>query len=400
VPLSSKISICLTCGLAHFLILSSLPSHATTTNPITTLHKLQAVQDSLANGDKKALDSQARLLGELGAQLAGVDSSFFNDRQNFYTLILYLFNGGNPDHIERLLQEVTFEGEDQKLVEGALAYASGREGDFHTAFGADNLDDEAWPNALRASIYIALTPYISRKDPELSDKRLDYVRLVAPGSLFEEAALRRQIKVVASLEKKDKMIRLVQHYAAHFSNSPYVRDFWTEVMNAVSLLKATLSREELENLLTPMPDKLRYIAYLQLARLSLIDGQLEQAGNYAQSAEKMATNQNQDSLLARFYQAASLAPTIKASDAYQLLQEIRLEDLPERDRALGLAARNVANSLSQKPEESGADLENAENGLSLDTIAEDEPDQLQIETYLQQIQNQIETIDTLLENSK
>jgi len=111
--------------------------------------------------------------------------------------------------------------------------------------GGADLDDSNWPRALRASLYLALTPYITRKDPALAETRLDYIRLVAPGSLYEEAALRRQVKITAMRGDEEKMKTLVRHYATRFAASPYMRDFWAEVAESLALSRDSLSTREI-----------------------------------------------------------------------------------------------------------------------------------------------------------
>jgi len=89
-------------------------------NPLETLQKLQAVQDQLARGDTKALDGQARILGELGAQLEHMDEDFFDNARNFYVVLLYLVHGGNPEHVRHILTKTPPEGVDKNLIEARV----------------------------------------------------------------------------------------------------------------------------------------------------------------------------------------------------------------------------------------------------------------------------------------
>jgi len=370
------------------LFLVSSSSHADVPNPITTLYKLHAAQDSLAKGEKSARETQAQLLGELGAQLQIRDESFLEEQQNFYAVLSFLIHGGNPEQVQHLLNKMLQDDQNRPLVDGVLAYAQGRESDFHAALGMENLHDTAWPSALRASLYLALTPYIARKNPELADARLDYIRLIAPGSLFEEAALRRQIKIAATLKNKDKITRLVHHYASHFPNSPYLRDFWAEIMEAVILIQDILDFKEIETLLAPMPEKFRYVAYLQFARLALLDGRLEQAGTYAHIVEIMAARQGMDVTTAQFYQLAAQAVTDQTGQVMEKLNHLPLEQLPERDHALARAARNIAKNIHYRPLP-----EQMHNQQQM------EFDDTKTDFFLQQIKQRLNEIDSILENN-
>jgi len=368
----------------------AMANHNLKIDPKTTWHRLQAAQDALASGYMGALAMQSQILSELGAQLAHAEMDFFKSPQNFYILLLYLVHGGNPEHVRHITENPPPAEIDRLLVDAVLAYAQSREGDFHAALGGKDIDDRTWPTALRASLYLALTPYIARKDPVLADARLDYVRLVAPGSLYEEAALRRQVKIAAILGNKAKMALLIRHYAARFPKSPYMRDFWAEVADALSLSKEMLLEDEITMLLAEMPTKLRYHTRLRLARLNLIEAKLEQANAHARAAQALASAQGFDDSLAHFYQLATLVATTKAASALEGLQAIKIESLPEQDQALAIAARNVAEAIALQP----TDIDHHEN------IEQEQQQDQQIDNFLHPIENQLAEIDALLESGK
>jgi len=389
------LAISLTCHVG--LLAPAMADHHPITTPIATLQRLQEAQDKLAKGDANALTAQARLLEELGAQLGHTNPAIFDEAKNFYILMLYLIHGGTLENVNHILERKYPAQVDETLVEAVIAYAQGREGDFHSALGASDTDlnDANWPTSLRASLYLALTPYIIRKDPKLADARLDYVRLIAPGSLYEETALRRQVRLTALLGNEKKLDSLVRNYVERFPHSPYMRDFWTELVEALSLTKNNFSQETIETLLARMPEKLRYPTYLRLARFSLIEGHLKQAEKYAHTAQKLAQAQGLETILPQFYQWAAQAPTVEAGKVKNILQSINLEMLPERDRALAMAVHNIAEAIVAQPDEI-----DQETASPLPTAKEQQEQDERIEKILQPIQKQIDEIDTLLENGK
>jgi len=386
-------------SLCFCLSLIIKPCLANHHNPIETLQKLQEVQDQIARGDLKALDAQLRILSELGAQLKHMDEVFFSNPKNFYIVLLYLVHGGNPEHVRHILEQTPPEEINKNLIEAIMAYAQGREGDFHAALngGGADLDDANWPRALRASLYLALTPYIARKDPALAESRLDYIRLVAPGSLYEEAALRQQVKIIAKRGDEEKLKILVRHYATRFANSPYMRDFWAEVAESLGLMRNTLTTQSMERFLSEMPEKLRYPTYLRFARQALIEAKKDETIFYAQEAQKLANSQELSDNLARFYQLAALSATEQANTVRQELQDIQLESLPPRDRPLMVAARNVAETIAAHFNVTNAQ---AHDGQPEIILSEEEEHDSRIESILDPVQKKLDEIDTLLENER
>jgi len=124
---------------------------------------------------------------------------------------------------------------------------------------------------------------------------------------------------------------------------------------------------------------------------------MEEAGFYAQQAQKLAKSQGLSENLARFYQLAALSATEEASSVAQHLQAIELETLPPRDRPLMIAARNVAEAIAA----TRAITASSDHASQLETsLSEEEEHDSRIDSFLDPVQKKLDEIDTLLENER
>lgn len=347
-------------GLFVFLIvllpvLASASVHSDRTSPHDMLRDLQQLQDEIAVGKADALTKQAHAVAMLGAQLRKAHLSVFGDARNVYALITYLFSGGDPGIVASLLQRIPEGQVSRHLIEGALAYAYNRRDDFLAAFATSELKEADWPETLRLSLYLSLIPDQAHKDPISASAWLDYIRLAVPGSLFEEAAIRRQVRLAAILDDIKKIHLLVRNYSDRFSDSLYADNFWNELVTVLPMVDDRLTDASLDGLVSMTPLRIQYLAYLYVARSALINGRMERAFHGAAQADKLAVKLRIDNTTARLYYAASQAGTLAAPRAARMLQAIRADDLEERDRPLLDAARFVAKGVVHYPESIIAD---------------------------------------------
>ncbi|WP_204313039.1 hypothetical protein, partial [Stenotrophomonas maltophilia] len=61
-------------------------------------------------------------------------------------------------------------------------------------------------------------------------------------------ALRRGLMMAANLGDKDKVRLLARNYLQRFALSPYSEDFFRQLVDAVMVLKAKISNDEIEEM--------------------------------------------------------------------------------------------------------------------------------------------------------
>ncbi|ENN90524.1 chemotaxis protein [Bartonella schoenbuchensis] len=326
---------------------SSVGSEAVLSHPMQLVRSLQNLQDQIVSGQEEVLQKQPQLLREIGEKFLNFNPSVWKDEQNLYALLIYLFNGGNPSVVRVILKSYGQGVIAENIMTGVLAYLSHKQEVFFKAFA--NLTDEdiqSIPPALFFSIVLSTVGNTIIKDPVLAMKQLDQVRLLSPGTLFEESAIRREIKVATILGQTDLLTLLVRNYASRFGKSPYAKDFWREFGIAIPRIDEKLDDQQLEALISYAPPMVQLMAYMDVSRTALINARMERAQLSAQKALTLAHELNVNDAPARLYYAASLASSVTAHEAEQLLQNISSKDLSEKDRLLFIAAQAVAQKVT------------------------------------------------------
>ncbi|WP_295881776.1 chemotaxis protein [uncultured Bartonella sp.] len=396
--------------------------------PVQLVRSLESLQDDIASGQPGALQMQPRVLADIGQKFLSEDPSTWENAQNTFAALTYLFNGGNPDVVETILKNAPDGIVPKNYIDGARAYAHHKKDRFLKAF--DNLpeDDSEIPAALLLSITLSTVADMAEASPEKASDRLNWVRLAAPGSLFEEAAIRRQIKV-ASMTGDLKLLRLLtRNYVTRFSKSPYANEFWRDFATTLPLMDNRLDDQQLSEFINFAPKTIQLVIYLKISRTALIDARMARAHFGAEKALDIAHSLNVNDASARLYYAASSVGSTAAEDAGEMLKTISVNELPEKDRPLLMAAKAVAKGVvldtSILPKQTDDDDEEDDDdqsglkeavGVPVDQVGTKTNEPLpmptnsasgkqdeqktsgEIDQFMQQTQKKIDDVDKLLE---
>ncbi|PRD42665.1 chemotaxis protein MotC [Phyllobacterium phragmitis] len=328
---------------------SSLP----VLEPYQLVRSLRMLQDQVVSGKPEALAMLNRVLARIAQQLQAGPPDVWSKTVNLHAAVIYLLNGGNPDVVRAILAAAPPEALPPRLVAGALAYA-----DANSAEAVQQFSDPlppGIPNELLASIYLVTAPQVAVSDPSMAMKRLDMVRVSVPGSLFEEAAIRRSLRIAARLGDAAKVKVLARNYLQRFSRSPYAEDFFRQFVDAVLQLKDKIGNDEIAELAQLAKPAAQHTFYLRVARGALLDGQMERARFISAKAAELAAELHLDGTQARLYSAASKAGSMRARDAIRTLSEIPRERLHERDKRLLDAAEAMAGRVLREPAQPASD---------------------------------------------
>lgn len=315
--------------------------------PYKLVRSLRMLQDQLVSGKPEAVVMLNRLLIFVSADMERAPKEFWDKPENIYAAIIYLFNGGNPDAVRKVLAGFDGKTVPPELVKGALAYASGQNIEVVKLFSMP-LSPQL-PAELRSSIVLVTASQMTAFDPATALLRLDQVRLDSPGTLFEEAAIRRSMPIAAKLGDADKIRMLSRNYLQRFPRSPYMRDFMKQFVDAALKLNDRIGNAELVKLIGTADTVMQYSLYLQIARGALVDGQTDRARFMSAEARKLADHLKADPSRANLYAAASDVASDSAKDALRELSQISPDRLQERDRQLLQAAEAVGSLVTRKP---------------------------------------------------
>jgi len=341
--------------------------------PYKLVRSLRMLQDQLVTGKPEAVVMLNRLLSFVSADMQRAPDDFWGRPENVYAAIIYLFNGGNPGAVRKVLTGIKDDVVPAELVKGALAYASGQNIEVVKLFSVPLADDV--PVELKSSIVLVTANQMAAFDAATALQRLDQVRLGGPGTLFEEAAIRRSMPIAAKLGDADKIRLLSRNYLQRFPRSPYMRDFMQQFVDAALKLNDRIDNAELVKLIGTADPIMQYSFYLQIARGSLVNGQTERARFMSEEARKLAEKLKADPSRANLYAAASGVASDGASDALRELSQISPDRLQERDVKLLKAAEAIGTLVTRKPatETDIPAMPIAEGAVAPETVASAEP---------------------------
>ncbi|MFG1417318.1 chemotaxis protein MotC [Xanthobacter albus] len=328
---------------------AAAPAAGSGLEPVQMVHRLQRLQDSIAAGSLEGVSTQRALIAEMDQAFAAADSSIWQDPANARALVSYFLSGGSPAVLRAIITREPRPSIDEKLLLGTLLYVEGREDAALRELG--EVDARKLPNMLGAQIALAQATLTVRQDPRKASELLDLARLLAPGTLVEEAALRREILVAAQAGDMAGFERLSRHYLYRFNRSAYADNFRQRFASAMAHMQSADGAEGLErlkDLLAVLDDEGKREMYLLVARAALMEGKTALAAGAALRARDLAATASRDAERAQVYLGAAQAVMPDrfqaATDALKRVDRNRLD---ASDAALVDAALATANTLRQ-----------------------------------------------------
>jgi chemotaxis protein MotC len=305
--------------------------------PYELVRSLQAVQDGIANGNAEAQQGHLALIRQIGEKFLAADPAVWSDPHNGQAVVVFLLSGGTPQIVRKLPRDRL--NVDERLFNGALAYVEGRQDEARELLKA--VDPRAIPLSLGGQIALVQGALLASSDASLAIARLDDARLLLPGTLVEEAALRREILLVGEAEDFDKFEFLTQAYARHYRSSIYAGDFWQRF--SAALVRSSLALEErrftrLKALIDQLDPASRLKLYMAISRTALVRGRLAAARLASEQALSLTADGAADRERAHLFRGAARALTDEYDAGLAELMAIDAPKLPERDARLLNAA--------------------------------------------------------------
>lgn len=347
--------------------------------PYQLVRRLQTLQDEIARGNLEAHNAQPTLLKRLGEKFHEADPGVWNDARNGRAAVTFLLSGGAPQVVRDLRARAKL-NIDEAILEGALAYVEGRSDDAKTRL--TDVNARGLPPTFGAQIALVQSALLAQSDLKATIERLDEARLMLPGTLVEEAALRREIFVTGQVDDFDKFESLAIQYFRRYRHSIYAGNFRQRFALAVarfSFAQQTHRFARLVAILEHLDRASQRVLYLLIARTALVHGKIDMADLAAERVEALAEEGSPEQERARFYRASVRSLMKSNEEAVSELQKIDKGRLPQRDAELLAAAlavgRNVRKALpavstapDRGPDEQTAMRPRIDFGTSLATL--------------------------------
>lgn len=318
--------------------------------PYQMVRALQDLQGQVAEGNSQAVAAQRALLLDMDAKFSRLSADVWQDPRNARAAIVHVLSGGHPNVVRRLLTLDPAPAIDPALLQGALAYVEGREDDVVAHLEGINIRD--LPPALGGHVALIMAAAILHADADKSMEYLTLARLLMPGSLVEEAALRREIFVAGKTGDIERFQSLTIRYLRRYRSSIYAPDFRRRFALAIDALGFGKSGEKfalLESLLQEFDADMQRSIYLRLSRTALLTGQQGVVQKATAEGMKLAMKGSHEMMLFKLYRAGALLEIETIKITRDMLWSIDRSKLTDEENELLEAVYQVVNSVRHFP---------------------------------------------------
>jgi len=321
------------------------------------MSEVQRLQARMAVGDKTAYTEQQGRLRAIGAAISASKPETWKDKSETDAVADYILSGGQPREVARLLESGDVPSGEDSLLRGALAYTTGREREAEALLG--DIDPKKTSLRLAGQLAYARSVLQTARNPRQAIVLLDLARLLAPGTLVEEAALRREILLVGDQRDGDRVVFLSRQYVTRFGHSIYAEDFIQGLAKATTrfgLGDEMASFRKFDLLLSLLSPDQRRLFLLTVAREQILNGKFEVAGAAARQALNDASPGSTDEARAKLFVASAKFVTEDYDAGVGALKAVDRAKLDKPDQDLRDAMVYSATHLRDPP----TDAANAE----------------------------------------
>lgn len=315
---------------------------ASALEPYQIVRSLELVQDRLALGDHASQPMQHRLLEMIDASFATKEGSRFENHLNRRALLVYAMSGGNPATVEAAIARLGRDDPSRLLGEKILFYVNGKPKEALEAFSS--VDPMAYSPGVAMYLALVKGSMLVDSEPARALAVLDRARLLGPGTLVEEAALRRSLAAATALGDAARFQRLAEQYVHTYLRSPYAGQFADAFVAGVVALHQTIDRRVVADIAALMDSEQEKVIYLRIARQAAIEGLIDLASFAATQAEGIA-----DDPRAELYSSLSSVTSDNIPQVLGNLARIERDRLSDNDRQLLDAVRAIATGLTTAP---------------------------------------------------
>ncbi len=317
--------------------------------PYKILRSLQFIQDSVVLGDHSAIEMQRYMLGAIDKRLRTAGIVQFEDPRNIDAALIYAMSGGNPETLDFLTSRDIEGNFDSRVTDALRQYLNGK-GALIVANLAKTIP-EYRNSRIGPYLYLILGNAASLQDPKAAMGYYDWARLMAPGTIIEEAALRRSISLSMRGGVPEKGFAYALSYARRFMTSPYASQFADIFVELAVTNVSDQTEAKITEILEFMDRPRQREVYLRIARRAAIAGLKPLARLAAERADALSDiADGKPKALASLYAGLVDVPSADILDAVKQMSAIPEQDLSPRDRALLQAAQAVAQEVLKAPE--------------------------------------------------
>jgi chemotaxis protein MotC len=331
------------------------------------VRSLETLQDKIVLGDADAQAKLPKLVGQIAAAIPATDPKAWEDPRNLRAVIVYGASGGQPRAIRAVAELGVASGETKILLDGVLAYAEGYDAQARQILAP--VEAMSLPVPLAGHIAMIQANLAAAEDLGRARQLLARARVLAPGTLIEEASLRKEVFLADQAGDLRAFASLSGQYIRRFPRSAYAENFRQRFRLAVPRFGLTDDAAQfatVETVLGLLGDDEQIELLLATARNGLVGGAVEPARRAAEKVAGMVQTGTGAASRANLYMAALHVLTGQVDAGIGDLEGLETTGLSKQDRDLATALRMIVSKIRVEPanaEQAGAVAEPG-NGAS------------------------------------
>ncbi|MEP3047894.1 MAG: chemotaxis protein [Roseibium sp.] len=319
--------------------------------PYKQIRTLQSLQEQIAQGNSHALQAQRALLGKMDETFPTLPEEVWQDPRNARAAVIHLLSGGHPYVMRQLIKLNPLPAIDRSLMDASIAYIEGREEDMQALLA--EIDPLDLPGGLGGHVALVKAAPFIRTNPKMAMELLQVASLLMPGTLVEEAALRREVFVAGILGDTERFRLLSIRYLRRFKSSVYAGDFRRRFAIALDTLGFVQSDDKfalLDGVLREFNADSRRGLYIRLARSALLGGNINVARKATREALGLSIEGTSEFELLKIYRVATRLDPNTMTANRDLLWSIDKFMLTGDDLDFLQGVHMVMNSIRHFPE--------------------------------------------------
>jgi len=292
-------------------------------------------------------------------ELKSFPPTVWREPRNRLALIKYALSGGDPEQLRAVHVQKLFTEAEGPLAAGALAYAEGQRS--AALKHLEKVDVFRLPPSLAGHVALVKALVLANTDLARVIRLSDEARLLSPGTLVEETALRLAMEGAIAQSDRAKFEALASRYFRRFPRSPYLG----AVLRPVATAMVDNGYGEDAQGVKWMHSVVHYLDpqklvqfYAALAEIGLREAKLATTVSATRMARKYARAGSAEYVWTQVYEGAALVIGPDAAEGLALLNSAEAAGVPEAmgeliagARALSYLIRSPAPSVPKQEAE-------------------------------------------------
>ena len=315
--------------------------------PFEIVRSLEFLQDQIGRGNAAAMRAQQTVLNRFAPAFLSAEPDVWKDPRNLRAAVIFTMSGGPPSVLRGVSARAEMSPTDRALVEAALAYVENRNKDAARRLAA--LDLATMEPALAAQASLARAQLLELDAPDGALADIQRVRLLMPGTLLEEAALRMGVAIAEGQGEFRLADTLARRYFDAYARSAYAGNFRARFAAAYAERGRDGGIEVLaviRDVTHALPDDERLGILLSVGRRALVMGNEALTAAICGDALLLPQMPQGERERAKLYQAAATIAGRTTSEARAMLDAIDRSLLHPADVEILSAAYAVVDGMA------------------------------------------------------